>query len=72
MEDFTTAVTSAAERMRAPLLVVICPPSSDAQDEEHRRERAETALADRLNGLRGVHVLTADELLATYQVANLR
>lgn len=68
VEDFTAAVTSAAERMRAPLLVVICPPSSDAQDEAHQRERAGTALADRLNELRGVQVLTADDLLATYQV----
>ena len=68
VEDFTTAVSSAAGRMQAPMLVVICPPSSDARDDAHRHERARTALADRLNEMRGVSVLAADDLLATYDV----
>ena len=38
--DFVGAVTAAAERLRSPMLVVVCPPSSELRNDEQAIDRA--------------------------------
>ena len=71
VEDFIAAATSAADRLQAPLLIVVCPASSAVRNDDRELREADRAEAELLNGLaplRGVHVTTADDLLARYQI----
>jgi FkbH-like protein len=71
--EFLTALKSAASVAAAPFLVVLCPPSPAAGSDAERKsflDRIEKFVADELEKLGGIHVVTARELLDLYPVAD--
>ncbi|HWD93513.1 MAG TPA: amino acid adenylation domain-containing protein [Verrucomicrobiae bacterium] len=67
VREFLSTVKSATARMTTPLLIVLCP---DKPKQGRALESiARTAIAE-LEKLGGVYVVTADELLDTYPVAD--
>ncbi|HPU55900.1 MAG TPA: amino acid adenylation domain-containing protein, partial [Verrucomicrobiota bacterium] len=69
--EFVAAVRNAAASARTPFLIILCPPSEQAEetDADNALERAAHFTANELEKAGGVHVVTTRELLETYPVA---
>ncbi|MCM3874356.1 MAG: HAD-IIIC family phosphatase [Pyrinomonadaceae bacterium] len=71
--EFISALRTAAQVSAVPYLLVICPPSSAALKEPELRdclEELEQRISSELADVKSVHLVTPDELLTTYLVAD--